>query len=203
MKSFIIGIAGGSCSGKTTFTKKLKEVFGNEIAVISQDNYYKECGDVAVEERLKINHDHPDAFETELLIEHLNMLKCGQTVESPVYDYITHNRSDRTIEIEPSKIIIVEGILVLYDEALRNLFDIKIFIDEDADVRILRRILRDTKERGDNMESIIENYLKTVTPMYRQYTEPTKIFADIVLNNSGSDAAFDIVKNEIEKLISS
>ncbi|MCD7712390.1 MAG: uridine kinase, partial [Firmicutes bacterium] len=155
-----------------------------------------------VEERLKINHDHPGAFETELLIEHLNMLECGQTVESPVYDYITHNRSDRTIEIEPSKIIIVEGILVLYDEALRNLFDIKIFIDEDADVRILRRILRDTKERGDNMESIIENYLKTVTPMYRQYTEPTKIFADIVLNNSGSDAAFDIVKNEIEKLIS-
>ncbi|MCD8314231.1 MAG: uridine kinase [Firmicutes bacterium] len=202
MKSFIIGIAGGSCSGKTTFTKKLKEVFGNEIAVISQDNYYKECGDVVVEERLKINHDHPGAFETELLIEHLNMLECGQTVESPVYDYITHNRSDRTIEIEPSKIIIVEGILVLYDEALRNLFDIKIFIDEDADVRILRRILRDTKERGDNMESIIENYLKTVTPMYRQYTEPTKIFADIVLNNSGSDAAFDIVKNEIEKLIS-
>ena len=198
MDCIVIGVAGGTGSGKSTFTNRLKNVFGDSITVVYQDNYYKCRDNISFEERKKINYDHPDALETDLLVKHIQRLKAGQAVDCPVYDYSRHNRSNKTIRIEARKVIIVEGILVLQDEALRNLLDIKIYVEADADERIMRRAIRDMKERGRDLEGIFEQYITTVKPMHYRYVEPTKAMADIVINSGMNDVAFDMVKTKIE-----
>ena len=180
MKTMVIGIAGGTGSGKTTLTKRLKDTFGNDVSVVYHDNYYKAHPNMTYEERAALNYDHPDAFDTELMVEDLRQLCEGKTIHCPVYDYTIHNRSDQTVEVRPTKVVIVEGILIFADKALRDLMDIKIFVDTDADVRILRRILRDVKERGRSLDSVIEQYLTTVKPMHEQFVQPSRQYADIV-----------------------
>ena len=197
----IIGVAGGTGSGKSTFTNRLKKLFGDHVTVLYYDNYYRAHDDIPFEERKKINYDHPDAFETELLLEHLSMLKEGKTIQCPVYDYTQHNRSGEVVEVTPSNIILLEGILVLADERLRNMTDIKIFVDADADERILRRVLRDVKERGRDIENIIDQYLTTVKPMHYLYVEPTKMYADMVINSGMNDVALDLVAHKISSLL--
>ena len=197
----IIGIAGGTGSGKSTFTRRIKEAFGDQVTVIYHDNYYRRNDGIPIEERKKINYDHPDALETDLLIEHLTELRHGRPIQCPVYDYAVHNRSDKTIPILPSKVILVEGILVLSDERLRDLLDIKIYVEADADERILRRALRDMEERGRDLRGIIDQYLTTVKPMHYLYVEPTKAKADIVINSGRNKVAFDIVKARIMQLL--
>lgn len=188
-------------NGKSTFTNRIKDEFGDLITVVYQDNYYKCRDGIPFEERKKINYDHPDALETDLLVKHIQMLKNGQAVECPVYDYSQHNRSKRTIRIEPRKVIIVEGILVLQNEALRNLLDIKVYVEADADERVMRRAIRDMKERGRDLEGIFEQYITTVKPMHYLYVEPTKALADIVINSGMNDVAFDMVKMKIRNQI--
>lgn len=201
MECIIIGIAGGTGSGKSTFTNRLKAGLGDSVSVIYHDNYYKRRDDIPFEERKKINYDHPDALETDLLIRHLMELKAGRPIECPTYDYTQHNRADAVMEIRPSKIILVEGILLLQDERLRSLLDIKIYVDADADERILRRVSRDMVERGRDLAGIIDQYLTTVKPMHYLYVEPTKAFADIVINSGMNDVAYDIVKTKIATLL--
>lgn len=201
MDCIIIGIAGGTGSGKSTFTNRLKDEFGDEVAVVYHDNYYKRQDNLTFEERKKQNYDHPDAFETSLLIEHIGKLKNGESVLCPVYDYSQHNRSDETVRIEPRKIIIIEGILVLADPRLRELLDIKIFVEADADERILRRIVRDVKERGRDLDNIVQQYLTTVKPMHYMYVEPTKARADIIINSGLNDVAFDIMRSKIQLML--
>ena len=197
----IIGIAGGTGSGKSTFTNRLKDEFKDNVSVIYYDNYYKRRDDVTLEERKGFNYDHPDAFDTELLVQHMTELKAGNAIECPVYDFAQYNRSDETVTIKPSKVIIVEGIMVLQNEKLRNLLDIKIFVEADADERILRRVIRDVKERGRDVEGIAKQYLTTVKPMHYIYVEPTKALADIVINSGMNDVAFDLIKSKISLLL--
>ena len=201
MDCIMIGIAGGTGSGKSTFTNKIKERFGDDVTVIYHDNYYRRRDDMTYEERTKVNYDHPDSLETDLLIEHLKMLKMGQSVECPIYDFTQHNRSNKTYTIHPSKVFLIEGILIFSDERLRNLFDIKVFVEADADERILRRIVRDVKERGRDIDNIMEQYLTTVKPMHYLYVEPTKTTADIIINSGMNDVAFDIMSLKIEALL--
>ncbi|MDY6305422.1 MAG: uridine kinase [Oribacterium sp.] len=201
MSCIMIGIAGGSGSGKSTFTNRLKKEFGDQVTVIYHDNYYKSNDGIPFEIRQKENYDHPDAFETDLLITHLKALRRGETVQCPVYDYSQHNRTDQTIELKPSRIIIVEGILVLENPELRSLFDIKIYVEADADERIIRRIIRDVKERGRHIEDISDQYLTTVKPMHYLYVEPTKALADIVINSGMNDVAFDLMRTKIQSLL--
>ncbi|MDY3919310.1 MAG: uridine kinase [Candidatus Limivivens sp.] len=201
MDCIVIGIAGGTGSGKSTFTNRLKERFSGHIAVVYHDNYYRRQDDIPFEQRKKVNYDHPDSLETDLLIEHLKLLKQGIAVDCPVYDYSLHNRSDRTLHIEPKKIIVIEGILLLADPRLRDLIDIKIYVEADADERILRRIVRDVKERGRDLDNIVEQYLTTVKPMHYLYVEPTRAMADIVINSGMNDVAFDIVQSKIQLLL--
>ena len=199
MDCIIIGIAGGTGSGKSTFTNRLRDRFGDNITVIYHDNYYKRHDDIPFEERKKLNYDHPDALETDLLIEHIKRLRNGESIECPVYDYTVHNRSDKTVRIDPRKIILIEGILLLADPRLRSLLDIKIYVEADA--RILRRILRDVKERGRDIDNIVEQYLTTVKPMHYLYVEPTRATADIVINSGMNDVAFDIVQSKIRLML--
>ena len=201
MKTTIIGIAGGSGSGKSTFTNRLKNFFGENITVIYHDNYYRANDKLSMEERRKINYDHPQALETNLLVKHLEKLKAGKSIKCPVYDFTQHNRSDKTITIHPSRVIVVEGILIFQDERLRDAFDIKIFVEADADERILRRVVRDMDERGRELQDIIEHYLATVKPMHYLYVEPTRNVADIVLNSGLNDVAFDVMKTKIESIL--
>lgn len=201
MDCIIIGIAGGTGSEKSTFTNRLRDRFGDNITVIYHDNYYKRHDDIPFEERKKLNYDHPDALETDLLIEHIKRLRNGESVECPVYDYTVHNRSDKTVRIDPRKIILIEGILLLADPRLRSLLDIKIYVEADADERILRRILRDVKERGRDIDNIVEQYLTTVKPMHYLYVEPTRATADIVINSGMNDVAFDIVQSKIRLML--
>ena len=197
MDCLIIGVAGGTGSGKSTFTNRIKDEFGDKVSVIYYDNYYKAHDDIPFEERKLINYDHPDAFETDLFIEQLKMLRNGEAVDCPVYDYTVHNRSSETVRIEPSPVIIVEGIMVLQNEDLRDLLDIKIYVEADADERILRRVIRDVKYRGRDVEGIAMQYLTTVKPMHYIYVEPTKYLADIVLNSGMNDVVFDVIKVKI------
>ena len=183
----VIGIAGGSGSGKTTLMKNLIEKFSGNITVISHDNYYKRHDDMTYEERCLINYDEPAAFETELMVDQLEKLRCGQAIQCPVYDFTVHNRSDRVTTITPEKVIIVEGILIFADERLRQLMDIKIFVDTDADIRICRRIKRDVNKRGRSLESVIRQYQDTVKPMHEKYVEPSKKYADIVVPEGGKN----------------
>lgn len=199
MKSIVIGIAGGTGSGKSTFTKKLKDAFKDDVAVLYHDNYYRDQREMTMEERKKINYDHPDAMETSLLVEHLKSLKDGKAIECPTYDYTQYTRAEETVRVEPKKVILLEGILVLADAQLRELMDIKIYVEADADERILRRIIRDVKERGRDIEGVVEQYLTTVKPMHYLYVDPTRSMADIVINSGMNPVAFDLVKNTIQK----
>ena len=201
MDTVIIGIAGGTGSGKSTFTNRLREAFQDDVAVLYYDNYYRVQDNIPFEERKKVNYDHPDAFETELLLRQLEDLKEGRTIECPVYDFSRHNRSDRVVVVGPRKVILLEGILVLADERLRSLMDIKVYVEADADERILRRAIRDVKERGRDLEGVAEQYLTTVKPMHYLYVEPTRAMADIVINSGKNPVAFELVKNNIEKII--
>ena len=183
--TIVIGIAGGTGSGKTTITRRIMQSFGGEVSVVYHDNYYKAHHDMDYQERTKLNYDHPNAFDTGLMIEHLRMLKNGQTVKSPIYDYTVHDRTERTVTIRPAKVIVVEGILIFENLELCDLMDIKIFVDTDADVRILRRIVRDVRDRGRSLESVVNQYLTTVKPMHEQFVEPSKRRADIIIPEGG------------------
>ncbi|MBM6870506.1 uridine kinase [Pseudoflavonifractor phocaeensis] len=194
METMVIGIAGGTGSGKTTLTVRLKEKFGEDVSVLYHDNYYKSHSDMPFEDRKKLNYDHPDAFDTGRLVADLQALCRGETIQSPTYDYTIHDRSEVTVEVHPTKVIIVEGILIFEDKALRDLMDIKIFVDTDADVRILRRIMRDVKERGRSLDSVVKQYLTTVKPMHEQFVEPSKRYADIVVLEGGHNlVALDMI----------
>ena len=184
-KVMVIGIAGGTGSGKTTITRKLMQRFGHEVSVIYHDNYYKAHHNMPYEERAKLNYDQPDAFDTDQLIEAVRALKKGRSVVCPVYDYSVHDRSDETITVKPARVVIVEGILIFENKELCDLMDIKVFVDADADVRILRRIVRDVRDRGRSLESVVNQYLNTVKPMHERYVEPSKRNADIIVPEGG------------------
>lgn len=194
----VIGIAGGSGSGKTTITKNLVSKFGGDVSVIYHDNYYKANHGMSYEERSRINYDHPDAFDTDMLIEALRALKRGEAVECPVYDYTIHDRSSEIVTVSPAKVIIVEGILIFQNKELCDEMDIRIFVDTDADVRILRRILRDVQERGRSLESVVNQYLSTVKPMHEQFVEPSKRNADIIIPEGGHNiVALEMVTQRV------
>lgn len=188
-KICVLGVAGGSASGKTTIINKLQDYFGEDIAVISHDSYYKAHPEMTYEERSQLNYDHPDSFESDRMAEDVRKLIKGHPIDMPVYDYVIHNRSDETIHIEPKTVIVMEGILILENKELRDLMDIKIFVDTDADERLMRRIKRDMIERGRSIESIIDQYAKTVKPMHEEFVEPSKKHADIIIPRGGENEA--------------
>ncbi|MBU5336222.1 uridine kinase [Intestinibacter bartlettii] len=183
----IVGIAGGSASGKTTIVNNIKELFQNDIELISHDNYYLSNDDKTMEERVKLNYDHPSSFDTDKMIEDVKKLKAGEVIYRPVYDYTKHTRAEEVVEVHPKKVIILEGILILEDPRLRDLMDIKVFVDTDADERLMRRILRDTQERGRTVESVLNQYVTTVKPMHEQFVEPSKKYADIIIPRGGEN----------------
>ena len=196
----VIGIAGGSGSGKTTLMKNLVERFQGEVSVVSHDNYYKRNDHMSYEERCQINYDEPAAFDTDLMVQQLQQLRKGERVLCPVYDYTVHNRSDETVEIQPKRVIIVEGILIFADEALRDQMDIRIFVDTDADVRLCRRIKRDVNKRGRTLESVLTQYQQTVKPMHEKYVEPSKKFAHLVVPEGGKNyVALDMIVDRIQR----
>ena len=195
----VIGIAGGTGSGKTTITKKLMQRFGGDVSVIYHDNYYKAHHNMSYEERAKLNYDHPDSFDTDLLIQAVKDLKAGRSVICPVYDYTIHDRSDKVIEVKPARVIIVEGILIFQSRELCRQMDIKIYVDTDADVRILRRIVRDVRDRGRSLESVVNQYLSTVKPMHEQFVEPSKRNADIIIPEGGHNmVAMEMVMERVK-----
>ena len=186
MNTVIIGIAGGSGSGKTTLTNRLWKQFGpDEVSVLNHDSYYKRHDELPYEERCKLNYDHPDSFDTPLLVEHLKALRAGQPVKVPIYDYSIHNRTDRIVTVYPAPVIIVEGILIFASPELCEQMDMKVYVDTDADVRILRRIMRDVKQRARTLDSVVEQYLTTVKPMHEQFVEPSKRKADLIVPEGG------------------
>ncbi|MFT8320188.1 MAG: uridine kinase [Bacillus sp. (in: firmicutes)] len=202
-KPVVIGVAGGSGSGKTSVSKAVFESFNDHsILMIEQDFYYKDQSHLPFEERLKTNYDHPLAFDTELLIEHIERLLQYETINKPVYDYAIHTRSEETITVEPKDVIIIEGILILEDERLRDLMDIKLFVDTDADLRIIRRLLRDIQDRGRTMDSVIDQYVNVVRPMHNQFIEPTKRYADIIIPEGGHNhVAIDLMVTKIQTIL--
>lgn len=202
-KPIVIGVAGGSGSGKTSVTRAIVESFaGHSILMIEQDYYYKDQSHLEFEQRLQTNYDHPFAFDNDLLIEHINKLLNYEAIEKPVYDYALHTRSEEVIHVEPKEVIILEGILILEDERLRNLMDMKLFVDTDADIRIIRRMLRDIKERGRTIESVIDQYVSVVRPMHNQFIEPTKRYADIIIPEGGQNyVAIDLMVTKIKTIL--
>lgn len=202
-RPIIIGIAGGSGSGKTTIAHKIhKSLPEDRVLIMTQDSYYKDHKDMTKEERDQINFDHPDAFDTELLVAQLKQLLNGQAIEMPIYDFPTHLRSDKTIHVEPADIIILEGILVLADERLRDLMSIKVYVDTDDDIRLIRREKRDMKERGYDLDYIIAQYLTTVKPMYNQFIDPSKRYADIIVPEGGeNNVAIDMLSTKIRSVL--
>lgn len=203
MRNILIGVAGGTGSGKTTVTRAVKERFGTaEVVLLEQDFYYKAADDLAFEERARINYDHPDAFDTDLLIAHVRKLIAGEPIDKPLYDYVAHTRRSETVRVYPSHVIILEGILVLENPGLRDLMDIKIFVDTDPDVRIIRRLRRDIRERGRTFDAVIGQYLNTVRPMHLQFCEPSKRYADIIIPEGGQNrVALDMLAAKVEYLL--
>ena len=194
----VVGIAGGTGSGKTTITKKLMQRFGGDVSVIYHDNYYKAHHSMSYEERSRLNYDHPDSFDTDLLIQAVKDLKAGRSVTCPVYDYTIHDRSDQVIVVKPAKVVIVEGILIFQSRELCQQMDIKIYVDTDADVRILRRIVRDVRDRGRSLDSVVNQYLSTVKPMHEQFVEPSKRNADIIIPEGGhNQVAMEMVMERV------
>ena len=201
-KVYVVGVAGGSASGKTTIVEQVQKYFGDQIEVIGHDSYYLPHNSMSYEERTRLNYDHPSSFDTQRLYEDVVKLKNGETIQRPVYDSTIHNRSLETVTVTPQPIILLEGILVLENEALRNLMDLKVFVDTDADERIMRRISRDTLERGRSIESVITQYRDTVKPMHDKYVEPTKYTADIIIpwggeNTVGIDMLIEYLKTKL------
>ena len=198
----VIGVAGGTGSGKTTLVKALMNRFGENITVLSHDNYYKQHNELTYEERAKLNYDHPDAFDTDMMIEHLRLLKQGVAIDCPTYDFTVHNRAEGILHIEPEKVIVVEGILIFQNLELCREMDIKIFVDTDADVRLCRRIRRDVRKRGRTIESVIEQYLTTVKPMHEQFVEPSKKNADLIVPEGGKNLiALEMIVGRIQRHI--
>ena len=183
----VIGIAGGSGSGKTTLSKKTKEVFNDEVVILCHDYYYKSNEGISLEERKKLNYDHPNSFDTDLLIYQLKKLKEGNKIYHPVYSFVEHTRLEETVEVKPTKVVIVEGILIFENKELSDLMDIKVFVDTDGDVRIIRRLLRDVQERGRDIESVANQYLSTVKPMHEKFVDPSKKRADIIIPEGGEN----------------
>ena len=182
----VIGVAGGTGSGKSTLVKRLQEAFKNDdVATICHDFYYKAHPELSYEERTKLNYDHPAAFDTAMMVEHIRALKDNVPVECPVYSFVEHNRTTETLTIKPSKVIIVDGILIFENKELRDMMDIKVYVDTDADIRLARRILRDVRERGRSMESVISQYTTTVKPMHEEFVEPSKRYADVIIPEGG------------------
>ena len=196
----VIGIAGGTGSGKTTLMKNIINRFGPVVSVISHDNYYKRRDDLTYEQRCQINYDEPAAFDTELMVSHLQQLRQGNSIDCPVYDFTVHNRSEEVVQILPKQVIIVEGILIFADEDLRKLMDIRIFVDTDDDVRLCRRIKRDVNKRGRTLDSVLTQYLTTVKPMHEKYVQPSRRFADIVVPEGGKNfVALDMIMGKIQR----
>ena len=186
MEVTVIGVAGGTGSGKSTLVKRLQEAFCNDdVATLCHDYYYKAHPELTYEERTKLNYDHPQAFDTDMLVEHIKALKNNNTINRPVYSFVEHNRTDETVVVKPSKVIIIDGILIFENKELRELMDIKVFVDTDADLRLARRILRDVRERGRSMESVINQYTGTVKPMHEEFVEPSKKYADVIIPEGG------------------
>lgn len=202
-KPIFIGISGGSGSGKTTIVNRIySEVPEKSICIIEHDAYYKDQSGLTYEQRCKTNYDHPFAFDTDLFVEHIKRLKDGETIEKPIYDYEIHNRIKENVMVDPKEIIIVEGLLVFYEEKIRELLDIKIFVDTDADIRIMRRIMRDMKERGRTLDSIMSQYINTVRPAHEQFIEPSKKYADIIVTEGGNNlVAVDLMVTKIKSLL--
>lgn len=200
----VIGIAGGTGSGKTTLAKNIAACFDERISLLRHDDYYKAHDELTYEERAALNYDHPNAFDTPLLCEHIRRLKYGEDIESPVYDYTVHNRAKETRTVHASPVILLEGILIFENKELRNLLDMKIFVDTDADVRIVRRIVRDVKKRARTLDSIVEQYLTTVKPMHEAFVEPSKKYADIIIPEGGKNpVAYGMIIDKIEKHLKS
>ena len=196
----VIGIAGGSGSGKTTLMKNLIARFQDDVTVLSHDNYYRPYDELTIDERRKVNYDHPDAFDTGMMNEHLRQLKAGKPIHCPIYDYATYSRSTETTLLVPRKVILVEGILIFENEELRNLMDIRIFVDTDADIRLCRRIKRDVNKRGRTLESVLKQYQDTVKPMHERYVEPSKKYANIVVPEGGKNlVALDMIIGRIQR----
>lgn len=204
MKVTVIGVAGGSGSGKSTLVKKLQEAFGEEeVSTLCHDYYYKEHSDLSYEQRIKLNYDHPQAFDTDMMVEHIRSLKSNLPIERPVYSFVEHNRTQERVTVCPSKVVIIDGILIFENRELRELMDIKVYVDTDADVRLARRILRDVCNRGRSMESVIEQYLSTVKPMHEEFVEPSKRYADVIIPEGGfNSVAVDVLIQSIRSLIS-
>lgn len=202
-RPIFIGITGGTGSGKSTIAKEIYRQFGEDcIAMIEQDSYYKDQSHLSMEDRVKTNYDHPNAFDNNLLVSHLESLLNGHSIQKPSYDFSIHNRIEDTTKVEPKEIVIVEGILILEDPRIRELLDIKIYVDTDADVRIIRRMVRDINERGRTIESVINQYLNVVKPMHNQFTEPAKKFADIIIPEGGHNkVAIDIIVAKIKEVL--
>ena len=200
--TMIIGIAGGSGSGKTTIAQKIKDYFEEEVVILCHDYYYKSNDNISLEERKKLNYDHPNSFETELLIDHLKTLKNGDIIRHPVYSFVEHTRLKETVEVKPKKGIVVEGILIFENKELCDLMDIKVFVDTDADVRIIRRLLRDVKERGRDIDSVVNQYLGTVKPMHEEFVDPSKKRADIIIPEGGDNmVALSMLLERIKNFI--
>ena len=204
MKVTVIGVAGGTGSGKSTLVKRLQEAFSCEdVATLCHDYYYKAHPELSYEERTKLNYDHPDAFDTDMLVEHIRALKNGEVIERPVYSFVEHNRTDERVVVKPSKVIIIDGILIFENKELCDQMDIKVFVDTDADLRLARRILRDVRERGRSMESVINQYTTTVKPMHEQFVEPSKKYADVIIPEGGfNSVAVQMLIQNIRSLIS-
>lgn len=202
-KPVIIGVTGGSGSGKTTVSRAIfEQLHGHSLLMLQEDSYYNDQSDMPFEERIKTNYDHPNAFDTELLVKQLKDLLDWKTIEKPIYDYTEHTRSSEVEKVEPKEVIILEGILVLNDPALRDLMDIKIFVDTDDDIRIIRRIQRDIEERGRSLQSVINQYKSTVKPMYHQFIEPTKRYADIIVPEGGENqVAIDLLVTKVRDIL--
>ena len=198
MEVTVIGVAGGTSSGKSTLVKRLQDAFKNDdVATLCHDYYYKAHPELSYEERTKLNYDHPQAFDTDMMVEHIRALKNNVPIERPVYSFVEHNRTSETVAVKPSKVIIIDGILIFENKELRDLMDIKVYVDTDADIRLARRILRDVRDRGRSMESVITQYTSTVKPMHEEFVEPSKRYADVIIPEGGfnSVAVSMLIKN--------